>query len=63
MSKNTLDELFSSRIRVKILKFFFRNYPSDFDIRTLSVRLQELPSAVKREMAALQKIGLIRKKS
>lgn len=29
MHKNTLDKLFGSRIRVKILKFLFRNYPTE----------------------------------
>lgn len=60
MSKNTLDNLFGSKIRVKILKYAFRNYPGDFNIQELSQRIQEPSRGVKREVSNLLRIGLIK---
>lgn len=62
MSKNVLDNLFGSRLRVKILKFLFRNYPSEFSVREVRERTQEPISAVKHEIENLVAIGLLRKK-
>ena len=62
MSKDILDNLFGSRIRVKILKFLFRNYPADFTIGGLASRIQESYGATKKEIEALGKMGLLRKK-
>ena len=64
MSKNqypVLDNLFNSRLRVKVLKFLFRNYPVRIGIRDLSRRVQESYAAVSREMKVLEKIGLVRR--
>ena len=66
MSKNgknpwILDSLFNSRIRVKVLKFLFRNYPVDFGSRELASRIQESPEVIKSEVHNLVKIGLIKK--
>ena len=61
MSKDILDNLFSSKIRVKILKFFFRNYPGDFSVGELSERIQETNSTVKRELEDLVEIRLTKK--
>lgn len=61
MSKDILDNLFGSRIRVKILKFLFRNYPGDFFVGELSRRTQETSQVVKRELESLYKICLIKK--
>lgn len=57
---NTLDNLFGSKVRVKILKNAFRNYPADFNISELSRRIQEPIQVVKKEVAVLAKVGLIR---
>lgn len=57
---NTLDNLFGSRVRVKILKNAFRNYPADFNISELSRRIQEPIQVVKKEIVVLAKMGLIR---
>lgn len=62
MSKDILDNLFGSRIRVKVLKFLFRNYPADFTIEDLSSRIQESHGVTKKEIEALSKLRLIRKK-
>ncbi len=61
MSKDILDNLFGSRIRVKILKFLFRNYPGDFLAGELAGRTQESYSAAKKEMESLTKLRLIKK--
>ena len=66
MSKNkkyypVLENLFGSKIRVKTLKFLFRNYPTPVGVRELAVRIQESPSVVKKELAVMQRIGLIKK--
>ncbi|MEK7121274.1 MAG: hypothetical protein AAB857_01045, partial [Patescibacteria group bacterium] len=61
MSKDILDNLFGSRIRVKILKFLFRNYPVDFTVGELAERIQEIYSATKQEIGALTKFRLIKK--
>ncbi len=60
-SKDTLDNLFGSRTRVKILKFLFRNYPGDFAVEELAKRIQETYSATKQEMEALAKLRLVKK--
>jgi len=62
MSKNSLDKLFGSKTRVKILKFTFRNYPVDFSVGELARKIQEPVNLVKQEVFNLIEIGLIRKK-
>src|SRR3990167_789351 len=62
MSKDTLDNMFGSKIRVKVLKFLFRNYPGEFSVGELSGKLQETNLALKRELEALAKFYLIKKK-
>lgn len=61
-SKPILDNLFGSRTRIKILKFTFRNYPADFTISELSRMIQEPSRQVKKEIANLMDIGLIKTK-
>jgi predicted transcriptional regulator with HTH domain len=69
MSKNNssltqnqiLETLFGSRIRIKILKFLFRNYPINFSIKELSRRVQEPIEEVNKELKSLDKVGLIKK--
>jgi len=63
MSKNILDNLFGSRVKVKILKYAFRNYPGDFNIQELSRRVQESSNVVKKEVQSLLQMGLIKIKS
>ena len=60
-SRDVLDILFGSKIRVKVLKFLFRNYPNDFSTPELSKRIQEKPGAVRKETQLLNQIKLIRK--
>ncbi|HXK40631.1 MAG TPA: hypothetical protein VJ046_00805 [Candidatus Paceibacterota bacterium] len=61
MSKNTLDKLFGSRIRVKLLKFLFRNYPGNFNAQEISKRIQEPFEETKSELRTLSELGLINK--
>jgi predicted transcriptional regulator len=63
MSKSTLELLFDSKARVKILKFLFRNTGMGFSIRDLSKRVQERPTTVRREVKRLMEIGLLKSKN
>ncbi len=56
-----LEHLFSSRVRVRTLKFLFRNYPVNFGLKELAKRVQETPEEVRKEIKILDKIGLIKK--
>ncbi len=60
VSKNTLDILFDSRLKVKILKFLFRNPISSFNVRELAKHVQDQPRAVRKEIAKLAGIGLVK---
>lgn len=61
MSKDILDNLFSSRIRVKVLKLLFRNYPGSFFADELATRIQETHLRTKKEIESLFNIRLIQK--
>lgn len=61
MSKQIFDELFGSKARVKILKFFFRNESGFFDVTTIARRVQESEVVVKKELGRLLKIKFIQK--
>jgi predicted transcriptional regulator with HTH domain len=61
VSKHILDNLFGSRIRIKVLKFLFRNYPGDFTVGEIAKRIQESYGATKKEIDELQGIKLIKK--
>lgn len=63
MSKPVLDNLFGSKVRVKLLKFLFRNYPGDFTVGELSRRIQEPLEATRKEIQMLREIQVIKKKS
>lgn len=59
--RDILDILFGSKIRVRVLKFLFRNYPNDFSIAELSKRIQEPHAAIKKEIDLLAEIKLVKK--
>lgn len=63
MSNQIFEELFGSKARVKILKFFFRNDSGFFDLPTIAKRIQEKRGLVKKEIEKLQKIGFINKRN
>lgn len=56
-----LENLFNSRVRIKVLKFLFRNYPVNIGIKDLSKRVQESLDIVRKEINALEKMSLIKK--
>ena len=58
---STLENLFSSKLRVRVLKFLFRNYPINIGAKELARRIQESPQVVKQEIKDLQRMGLIKK--
>ncbi len=60
MSKPILDNLFGSKVRVKLLKFLYRNYPAEFSLRDMSRRIQEKPNDVKKELSALKLIRVVK---
>ena len=62
MSKPILDNLFGSKVRVKILKFLFRNHQTDFSVTELARRIQEPYDATKKEVELLRGIKVIAKK-
>lgn len=62
MSKNTLEQLLGSKVRVKVLRFLFRNENAVFDARGLSKRIQESTGATTEEIRALTAIRLLRRK-
>ena len=57
----SLELLFGSKARIKVLKFMFRNYPGDIDIKELAVRIQETYPMVRKEVELLHSIGLLKK--
>lgn len=61
MSKKVLENLFNSRARVRLLRFFFRNYPRTFSLKEIIKHLQEDPTTVKKEISRLMGIGLLLK--
>ena len=63
MASQIFEELFGSKARVKILKFFFRNEAGFFDLVTIAKRVQERNSTVKKEVDRLLKIGFIQKRA
>ena len=63
MSSQIFEELFDSKARVKILKFFFRNETGFFDLSTITKRVQENGLLVKKEILRLLKIGFIQKRN
>jgi hypothetical protein len=61
MSKSILDNLFGSKVRVKLLKLFYRQYPATFSMAELVGRIQEPAFIARRELTALLDIGLAKR--
>jgi hypothetical protein len=61
MSK-TIEQLFGSRIRAKILGWLFTHPQESFFVRQMAVILKEDPTNVSREMARLEELGTLRSK-
>lgn len=61
MSKTILDNLFGSRVRVKLLKLLYRQHPTTFTMNELSVRIQEPSFIARRELNVLREIKLVKR--
>jgi hypothetical protein len=61
MSKSILDNLFGSRVRVKLLKLLYRQHPATFSMAELSARIQEPSFIARRELNVLQEIRLVKR--
>ena len=59
MSKHSLEILFDSRTRLKILKFLFRNFPKSYTSREIVAHTQEYPADIRKELKKLQGISLV----
>lgn len=54
-----LEELFVSRVRVKILQLFLSSQESLFHVREIVRRVDEEINAVRRELARMEKFGMV----
>jgi DNA-binding transcriptional ArsR family regulator len=61
MSK-TVEKIFGSRIRAKILGWLFTHPDESFFVRQMALILKEDPTNVSREMAKLEELGILRSK-
>ncbi len=61
MSKSILDNLFGSRVRLKLLKLLYRQHPTALPMSDLTVRVQEPSFIVRRELQLLRDIKFIHK--
>lgn len=59
----TLDALFNSPVRVRILKLFLYGFDRSFDARHISEKLQINPRILKRELQRLADIGFVRSRN
>jgi predicted nucleotidyltransferase len=55
-----MEKIFGSRIRAKILGWFFTHTDESFFVRQIASILKEDPTNVSREMANLEKLGILR---
>ncbi|TAL49430.1 hypothetical protein EPN83_00790 [Patescibacteria group bacterium] len=60
---DTLSKLFGGTAKVKLLKLFVFNPGAIYDISDLARRTKENPRSVRRELPALRRVGLIKRKS
>lgn len=54
-----METIFGSRIRARILAWFFTHQDEDFFVRQLAIILREDPSNLSRELARLEKVGIL----
>jgi len=62
VGKGLLEQLFESQPKIKILKFFFRNYQENFTLKEVLRRLRTNAFLIRRELSKLEKLGLIRQR-
>lgn len=54
-----MEELFVSKVRIKILQLFLNSHESMFHVREIVRRVGEEINAVRRELARMEKFGLV----
>lgn len=59
----TLEKIFGSAAKVKIMRLFLFNPTDIFDIATIITRSKVTSSVARREISVMQKIGMIKKRS
>jgi len=57
---NTLEKIFGSRIRAKILGWLFTHPGESFFVRQMALLLEEDPTNLSREMARLEDLGILK---
>ncbi len=57
--KNVLDNIFGSRVRAKLLGWFFTHVDEKFFVRQLAPIIKEDPTNISREMAKLEGLGIL----
>ena len=58
----TIEKIFGSRVRAKILGWLFTHPDQSFFVRQMATILREDPTNVSREMAKLEHLGILRSK-
>ncbi len=58
----TIEKIFGSRIRAKILGWLFTHPDESFFVRQIALILKEDPTNMSREMAKLEELGILRSK-
>lgn len=59
IGKGILEQLFESQVKVKLMRFFFRNQVDAFPIRQILKMLRMNSGVVRREIKKLEKVGLV----
>lgn len=54
-----LEDIFISKVRVKVLQLFFGNFGQIFHVREIVRRVSEEINAVRRELARMEKAGML----
>jgi len=59
----TLEKLFGSSAKVKIMRLFIFNPSENYDSKTIAVKSKVGPAELRRELNSLSRMGLIKKKA
>ena len=60
-SNGTIKNLFGSTTRIKLLELFFTNFDKNFYVREITRIINEQINSVRRELANLEQIGVVKK--
>lgn len=62
VGKGILEQLFESQAKVKLMKFFLRNFEESFQLKDVFKKIRTNASALRHEMKKLEKVDLIKQK-